>query len=177
MSVNRDVFDSGRSSTRRQFGKVVIGSAAGAFAVPAIVRGRNLNEKLNIAVIGVGGRGGSNLEAVSSENIVALCDVYEPALDAAAERHRQARRYADFRKVYDHANEFDAVVVSTTEHTHAFATLPGPAARQARLLREAADAQRLGGPGHPRGGREGQGRHADGDADPRRATTTAASSS
>ena len=36
----------------------------------------------------------------------------------------QARRYRDFRKLYDHAREFDAVVVSTTEHTHAFATLP-----------------------------------------------------
>ena len=44
--------------TRRQFGLRV----AGALAAPAIVRGRNLNEKLNIAVIGVGGRGGSNLQ-------------------------------------------------------------------------------------------------------------------
>ncbi len=93
-------------------------------AAPAIVRGRNLNEKLNIAMIGVGGRGGSNLGDVASENIVALCDVYEPAIDRAAVRHPQARRFRDFRKLFDHAREFDAVVVSTTEHTHAFATLP-----------------------------------------------------
>ncbi len=72
--------------TRRQFGLTVAGAAAGVFAAPAILRGRNLNEKLNIAVIGVGGRGASNLDGVSSENIVALCDVFEPALEQAGAR-------------------------------------------------------------------------------------------
>ena len=75
-------------------------------------------------MIGVGGRGAANLAGVASENIVALCDVYEPALDAAAQKSPQARAVGDFRRLFDHANEFDAVVVSTTEHTHAFATLP-----------------------------------------------------
>jgi predicted dehydrogenase len=107
--------------SRRQFGRAL---AAGAFAVPAIVRGRNLNEKLNIACVGVGGRGAANLEGVGSENVVALCDVFEPAVERAAQAHPRARRLRDFRRLYDHANEFDAVVVSTTEHTHAFATLP-----------------------------------------------------
>ena len=138
--------------TRRQFGLTVVGAAAGVFAAPAILRGRNLNEKLNIAVIGVGGRGASNLGGVSSENIVALCDVFEPALDRAGRAHPRARRLRDFRKLYDHAPEFDAVVVSTTEHTHAFATLPAlqlgkhvycekPLTHnvwEARLIREAA---------------------------------------
>jgi predicted dehydrogenase len=88
------------------------------------LRGRNLNEKLNIAMIGVGGRGAANLDGVKSETIVALCDVFEPAIDAAGGRYPKARRARDFRQLYDHASEFDAVVVSTTEHTHAFATLP-----------------------------------------------------
>jgi predicted dehydrogenase len=92
--------------------------------VPALLRARNLNETLNIAVIGAGGRGASNLESVGSENIVALCDVFEPSLDRAAAAHPRARRYGDFRKLFDDAARFDAVVVSTTEHTHAFATLP-----------------------------------------------------
>src|SRR4051794_31681012 len=63
--------------TRRQFLKVVTGTAVGAIAAPAIVRGRNLNDKLNIAMIATGGRGGFNLKqpAIASENIVALCDV------------------------------------------------------------------------------------------------------
>jgi len=94
------------------------------FAAPAIVRGRNLNDKLNLAIIGAGGRGADNLRAVGSENIVMLCDVNEANLNQAAERHPHARQIVDFRKVYDHAKEFDAVVISTAEHTHAFATLP-----------------------------------------------------
>jgi predicted dehydrogenase len=111
-------------TSRRQFGRAVAGVAIGTLGVPAIVRGRNLNEKLNIAVIGAGGRGASNLQGVSSENIVALCDVFQPAIDRAAVNFPKARQVRDFRKVFDHAGEFDAVVVSTTEHTHAFATLP-----------------------------------------------------
>ncbi|RUL88263.1 Gfo/Idh/MocA family protein [Tautonia sociabilis] len=141
----------GRPS-RRQFVRTVAGSAVGAIAAPAIVRGRNLNDKLNIAVIATGGRGGHNLEQVSGENIVALCDVYEPAVARAAQAHPRAKRYADFRRVYDDANAFDAVVVSTPEHTHAAAALPAlllgkhvylekPLSRdvnEARILREAA---------------------------------------
>ena len=44
-------------------------------------------------------------------------------LGRAAQRYKEARTFSDFRKVFDHANTFDAVVVSTCEHTHAFATL------------------------------------------------------
>src|SRR5262249_40878205 len=51
-------------------------------------------------------------------------DVDERNIDQAAKRFPKAKRYTDFRKLYDNANDFDAVVVSTTEHTHAFATLP-----------------------------------------------------
>jgi predicted dehydrogenase len=108
--------------TRRQFHQATL--AAGAtLAAPAFLRGQNLNSKLNIAVIATGGRGGGNLASVSSENIVALCDVNARNLDSAAAKHPKARKFADFRKVFDHAKEFDAVVVSTCEHTHAFATL------------------------------------------------------
>ena len=119
--------------TRRQFGQAIVSSAIGTLAVPGILRGRNLNEKLNVAMIGVGGRGAANLKGVASENIVALCDVYDPAIDQAAVNYPKARRYRDFRRLYDHAGEFDAVVVSTTEHTHAFATLRLCAAAAARI--------------------------------------------
>jgi len=110
--------------TRRRFLKTAAATGGLAFSAPAILRGKNLNEKLNIAIIGCGGRGGSNMSGVSSENIVALCDVNENHLNAAGEEHPAARRTTDFRRLYDHAKEFDAVVVSTCEHTHAFATLP-----------------------------------------------------
>jgi predicted dehydrogenase len=112
-----------RSLNRRDFGRS-LAAASAALAFPAIVRGRNLNEKLRIAMIGVGGRGAANLDGVASEEIVALCDVYEPAVESASKRFPKAAKFQDFRKVYDSAGDFDAVVVSTTEHTHAYATLP-----------------------------------------------------
>lgn len=108
--------------TRRQFTRRALASTA-LVAAPAFLRGQNLNGKMNIAVIGTGGRGGSNLKGVSGENIVALCDVNERNLDTAAAAHPKARKFADFRKLYEHAKEFDAVVVSTCEHTHALATM------------------------------------------------------
>ena len=126
--MNNTTISSGTGRpTRRQFGRAVAGAAMGVIAMPAIVRGRNLNEKLNIAMIGYAApsrRGAFNLKQVKSENIVALCDVLDPADDTIAAQYPKAKKYRDFRKLYDHANQFDAVVVSTTEHTHAFATLP-----------------------------------------------------
>jgi predicted dehydrogenase len=109
--------------TRREFSRRALASAGALFAAPAFLRGQNLNSKLNIAIIGSGGRGAGNLGSVASENIVALCDVNENALAAAAKNHPSARQATDFRTLFDRAGEFDAVVVSTCEHTHAFATM------------------------------------------------------
>ncbi len=55
-----DIFTRAGWPTRRQFVKIVAGTAVVAVAAPAIVRGRNLNDKLNIAMIATGGRGGFN---------------------------------------------------------------------------------------------------------------------
>jgi len=90
---------------------------------PALLRGQNLNNRLNIAIIGAGGRGAANTASVKSENIVVLCDVNGRNLDAACSKFPRARRFTDFRKVFDRPDAFDAVVVSTCEHTHAFATM------------------------------------------------------
>jgi len=111
-------------SNRRSFLRGGAAAAAATFAAPAVLRGRNLNDKLNIAVIGAGGRGARNSRSCESENIVALCDVNKTNLAAAAHRYPKAWTEVDFRKVFDRAGEFDAVIVSTCEHTHAFATLP-----------------------------------------------------
>src|SRR5262245_26360369 len=64
-----------RSLTPRRFLKSSADAGAFLLKAPAFLRGKNLNEKLNIAVTGSGGRGASNLQSVGSENIVALCDV------------------------------------------------------------------------------------------------------
>src|SRR5262249_55162389 len=102
-------------TNRRQFLRT---SAAGvaALVAPMFIRARNPNEKLNIAIIGCGGRGGENLKHVSGENIVALCDVNEANLGKAANSRPHAKKFRDFRKLYDSLKdtEFDAVVVSTT---------------------------------------------------------------
>lgn len=81
--------------------------------------GNSPNEKLNIAVIGVAGRGGANLNNVKSENIVALCDVNAKNLAKAANQFPRAKTYKDWRKCLEQ-KDIDAVVCSTTDHTHAF---------------------------------------------------------
>ncbi len=114
--------------TRRQFNRAFLTggalAAASRFAAPAFLRGQNLNSKLNIAIIGCGGRGGANMETVSTENIVAVCDVDSKHVDGAKAAHHEAKAFSDFRKLFDEAEkDFDAVVVSTCEHTHAAATM------------------------------------------------------
>jgi len=76
-----------------------IATASAVVGFPALLRSASPNEKLNIAVIGCGGRGGSNLAELSGENIVALCDVNERPLDAAAAKHPKARKFIDYRKL------------------------------------------------------------------------------
>lgn len=79
------------------------------------------NEKLNVGVIGVANRGGANLDGVSSQNIVALCDIDDNYLAAAKKRFPGAKTYNDFRKMLEQS-DIDAVTVSTADHTHAVAT-------------------------------------------------------
>jgi predicted dehydrogenase len=104
------------------------GIGAGAVLLGSKVRAVAANDRINVAFIGIGGRGGGNLDEVTRDpkvNVVAICDVNANSLDRVAERFPKARRYKDFRKLYDdNTKDIDAVVVSTTEHTHAFATLP-----------------------------------------------------
>ncbi|HUU18858.1 MAG TPA: Gfo/Idh/MocA family oxidoreductase [Sedimentisphaerales bacterium] len=109
---------------RRTFLKQSAMAGAGLVVLKSgILRaGNSPNEKLNIAVIGVSGRGGSNLNNVKSENIVALCDVNENNLAAAAEKFPRAKTYIDWRKCLEQ-KDIDAVVCSTTDHTHAFVNI------------------------------------------------------
>ena len=77
------------------------------------------NEKLNIACIGVGGRGAANVKGLQSQNLVALVDVDEKRAASSFEKHRGARRFADFRQMFDQmGTDLDAVAISTPDHTH-----------------------------------------------------------
>ena len=88
------------------------------------VRGAPANEKLNIALIGVGGRGEWFTSCVPrAQNLVALCDVDDTKNPDAYERNPQAKRFKDFRKMLDQmGNAIDAVIVATPDHTHAVAS-------------------------------------------------------
>lgn len=109
-------------TNRRQFLHTILAASA----APAFLRAQGLNNKLNVAIIGCGGRGGAQLGAIAGagENIVALCDVNSRSLASAGKQHPGAKTFTDYRKLFDTLKDFDAVAVSTAEHTHAFATLP-----------------------------------------------------
>jgi predicted dehydrogenase len=108
--------------TRRNFlcNTALAGSGLTIILNSRSVRGTQANEKLNIAGIGVGGRGAEDINGVASENIVALCDVDDKHAAQTFERYPQAKRYKDFRKMLDEMNkDIDAVVIGTPDHTHA----------------------------------------------------------
>jgi len=82
------------------------------------------SEKVNIAGIGVGGQGGGDINAVSSQNIVALCDVDWNRAGGTFRRHPKATKYKDYREMLDKEDKnIDAVVVATPDHVHAVASI------------------------------------------------------
>jgi predicted dehydrogenase len=121
--VNR----SNKYISRRRFLRGTASTVATFTIVPRHVLGASAtppSDKLNIACVGVGGRGGANLGGVGGENIVALCDVDTRRAGKAFETHPKAKKYRDFRKMLDEMDkQIDAVVVSTPDHTHAVACM------------------------------------------------------
>ncbi len=108
---------------RRDFLKTAtLAGGAMVFGVPALLRGSNLNSKLNIAAIGAGGKGVIDTDCCSNENIVALCDVDSARCASQLQKYPQAKFYPDFRVMFDEMGKgIDAVTVSTPDHFHAIA--------------------------------------------------------
>jgi len=104
-----------------------LAALGGVWTERAARASRSPNEKLNVACIGVGGMGGADLSAVSSDpsvHIVALCDVDEARAAGAFNRFPSAKRYFDYRKMLEkEKNNIDAVTVSTPDHHHAPASV------------------------------------------------------
>jgi predicted dehydrogenase len=111
---------SGKTS-RRTFLKTAAIAGAGLVILKSgtLKAGESPNAKLGMAIIGVGGRGGANMKGVQGERIVALCDLNAEALKRAAQQFPEAKTYDDWRKCLEQ-KDIDAVVCSTTDHTHAF---------------------------------------------------------
>jgi len=111
--------------TRRDFLKSAGALTAGAFFIPNMITSSPAN-KLNIAVIGVGGQGRANWSRMINqkdpnwnENMVALCDVSNNMAAAGYEAMPNARRFKDFRVMFDKMHkEIDAVMVCTPDHVH-----------------------------------------------------------
>ena len=123
----------GTGAARREFlkytaGVVATGLVGGNSLLAGGAKGFvSANDKLNLAFVGVGGRGGGNLQEMVADpgvHVAAICDVNEGTLEGVAAKYPTARKYTDFRKLMDNLDGIDGVVVSSTEHTHAFATLP-----------------------------------------------------
>ncbi|HWD20163.1 MAG TPA: Gfo/Idh/MocA family oxidoreductase [Verrucomicrobiae bacterium] len=147
--------DPARGVSRRHFLSAA-GVASTLLLLPSRVLGRNgapsPNSKLNIAGIGVGGQGGSDLGEMTSENIVALCDVDWDHAAHTFKKYPQAKVYKDFREMLDKEKSIDAVVVGTPDHNHAIVSMAAikqgkhvycekpltHTVREARLLAQAA---------------------------------------
>ena len=110
---------------RRTFLKTGAAAAAGITIIPSHVMGKALghvapSDKLNIAGVGVGGKGRVNLRAMSLENIVALCDVDWKYAQACFDDYPTAKRYWDWRIMLEEmGDDIDAVMIATSDHTHA----------------------------------------------------------
>lgn len=111
--------------SRRRFlaSTSTIAAGFGLASIPSLRAARRVspNEKLNIAMIGTANQAGWNLGNVAHENVVALCDVDENFLRAAAQKFPRAKTHNDFRRALEQ-KDIDAVVVATPDHTHAVAT-------------------------------------------------------
>jgi predicted dehydrogenase len=82
------------------------------------------NEKLNIAAIGAGGKGRSDIQGCMSENIVALCDPDARRAEQTFKRFETLPKYTDFRRMFDkESRNIDAVLVSCPDHMHGIASM------------------------------------------------------
>ena len=107
--------------TRRQLLQSTMAAGAGLTILPSgVFAAANApSNKLNVALIGTWGRARAHFNSIKDENVVALCDVNEQNLAKAAETFPGAKHYVDWRKCLQQ-KDIDAVVCSTTDHTHAF---------------------------------------------------------
>ncbi len=112
---------------RRHFVKTTTAALASASILPASAWALAKDGRLRTAHIGVGNMGKADLDAISSHelvDVVALCDVDANNLAAAKKEHPKAKTFSDYRKMLDEiANDIDAVIVSTPDHTHAPASM------------------------------------------------------
>jgi predicted dehydrogenase len=125
---NPDLIESAKSKpmSRRNF-LAATGAVTTILTLPARVLGRggetSPNNRLNIAGIGIGGQGGNDIDEVSGENIVALCDVDDDHAAHMFKKYPNAKRYKDYRKMLEEEKGIDAVVIGVPDHQHAIVSV------------------------------------------------------
>jgi hypothetical protein len=111
--------------SRRKFLKEGTVAAIGLTIAPSTILGKpyghvSPSDKLNILGVGIGGRGAADLHEMETENIIGLCDVDWKYAAHVFEKYPKAKRFNDYRKMYDEMlKSADAVMVATADHTHA----------------------------------------------------------
>ncbi len=112
------------NTSRRDFLKKGTAISAGVSIIPAhVVSGMGYkapSDKLNIAGIGIGGKGHPNLKGMATENIVGLCDVDWKYADGCFKDFPNAKRFWDWRRMFDEmGSSIDGVMIATADHSHA----------------------------------------------------------
>jgi len=117
----------GERISRRRF---VTGAAAAAAAVTVVPRhvlggpgNQPPSETLNIAGVGIAGKGFHDVQSVASENIVAICDVDARQVARGLKQWPKAKGFKDFRKMLDEQKNIDAVSIAVPDHNHAVITM------------------------------------------------------
>ncbi len=115
-----------KEMSRRTFLKAGTAAAVGLTIAPSAILGKISgqtaapSDRLNILGVGIGGRGSAVLREMESENIIGLCDVDWKYAGHVFDRYPNAKKYNDYRVMFDELlSEADAVVVATADHTHA----------------------------------------------------------
>ncbi len=107
-----------KNLSRRSFLRSSSAMGLGTLFIPGYISNAP-SSKLRFAVIGAGGRGKASWDKVPEESLVAMCDVDTIAAAKAFTERPKAKKYSDFRIMFDEmANEIDAVIIATPDHTH-----------------------------------------------------------
>jgi len=145
---------------RRQFIKATTaaGLSAGVWRSASAAESKSANNKLQILCVGTANRAAADIAGITGEEIIGLCDIDKNYLDRAAATHKGAKTFADYREMIDQmADKADAIMVATTDHHHAPASIRGINAglhvycekplthtvEEARIIAEAAKAKNL----------------------------------
>jgi predicted dehydrogenase len=115
--------------SRRRF---IVGSAAaaaGALAASAFGQEKAADrispriDKINIGVVGAGGRGTEDISGCEGQNFIALCDVDDERAAGSFKKFPNAKRYKDWRKMLEAEKNLEAVIVATPDHNHAIVSI------------------------------------------------------